>query len=110
VGYYNGSIALGSGAIINNYNQLMVTPNVNLFNMAGLAMSTGTSAGTILEFDMDSNILLMAGIYKTVSAIEIAIAAINAPNYFWFTDPTLSGTENNFTPYPMGEYSLQQPC
>jgi len=37
VGYYNGSIALGSGAIVNNYNQLMVAPNVTAFNIAGLA-------------------------------------------------------------------------
>jgi len=51
VGYYSGSIALGSGAIINNYNQLMVASNVTTFNMAGLATSTGTSGGTILEFD-----------------------------------------------------------
>jgi len=30
VGYYSSSIALGSGAIINNYNQLMVASNVTL--------------------------------------------------------------------------------
>jgi len=35
--YYSGSIALGSGAIINNYNQLMVASNVTAFNVAGLA-------------------------------------------------------------------------
>jgi len=79
VGYYNGSIALGSGAIITNYNQLMVAPNVNLFNIAGLAASTGTGAGTILEFDSAGNILPTAGTYKTVASIDTAIAAINAP-------------------------------
>jgi len=33
------------------------------------------------------------GTYKTVASIDTAIAAINAPNFFWFTNPTLSGTE-----------------
>jgi len=79
VGYFNGSIALGSGAIITNYNQLMVAPNVTDFNMAGLASLTGTSAGTILEFDSASNVLPTAGTYNTVAAIDTAIAAVNAP-------------------------------
>jgi len=70
VGYYNGSIALGSGAIITNYNQLMVAPNVTAFNMAGLTASTGTGAGTILEFDSDGNILPTAGTYKTVASVD----------------------------------------
>jgi len=61
VGYYNGSIALGAGAVITNFNQLMVATNVTAFNMAGLADSTGTSKGTILEFDSEGNILPMAG-------------------------------------------------
>jgi len=39
--YLSGSDALGSGSIITTYNQLMVEPNVSLFNMAGLAASTG---------------------------------------------------------------------
>jgi len=79
VGYYNGSIALGAGAVITNYNQLMVAPNVTAFNMTSLASSTGTSAGTILEFDSeDNNILPMAGAYKTVLAIDTVIASINA--------------------------------
>jgi len=101
--YYDGSIALRSGANFTAFNQLMVAPNVTAFNMASLAPSTGTSAGTILEFDLASNILPLAGTYKTVAAIDTAIALINAPNYFWFTDPTLSGTENDF----MGLYSLK---
>jgi len=79
VGYYNGSIALGSGAIITNYNQLMVAPNVTAFNMAGLAASTGTGKGTILEFNLDGNILPTAGTCKTVASIDTAIAAVNAP-------------------------------
>jgi len=79
VGYYNGSIALGSGAIITGYNQLMVAPNVTAFNMAGLAASTGTGVGTILEFDSASNVLPTAGTYKTVASIDTAIAAVNAP-------------------------------
>jgi len=57
----------------------MVAPNVTAFNIAGLAPSTGTGTGTILEFDSEGNILPMAGTYKTVSAIDTAIAAIDAP-------------------------------
>jgi len=49
-------------------------------NMAGLAASTGTGAGTILEFDSEGNILPMAGTYNTILAIDTAIAAIDAPN------------------------------
>jgi len=40
---------------------------------------TGTGAGTILEFDSAGNVLPMAGTYKTVSAIDTAIVAVNAP-------------------------------
>jgi len=65
--------------MISNYNQLMVAPTITSFNISGLTPSTGTSAGTILEFDLAGNILPIAGIYKTVSAIDTAIAAINAP-------------------------------
>jgi len=90
---FSDSIALGASAVISNSNQLMVTSNVNLFNMAGLATSTGTGTGTILEFDLAGNVLPTAGTYKTVASIDTVIAAINAPNYFWFTNPTLSGTE-----------------
>jgi len=110
VTYYNGSIALGTGATITNYNQLMVASNVTAFNISGLAASTGTSAGTILEFDLAGNILPMAGTYKTVSANDTAIAAINAPNYFWFTAPTRSGTENDFTPIPWGTIVNSNPA
>jgi len=74
VGYYNGSIALCAGAVTNN--QLMVAPNVTAFNMASFAASTGTGTGTILEFDSVGNILRT---YKTVLAIDTAIATIDAP-------------------------------
>jgi len=57
----------------------MVTSNVTQFNIPGLATSTGTSAGTILEFELAGNILPMAGTYKTVLAIDTAIAPIDAP-------------------------------
>jgi len=108
VGYYNGLIALGAGAVITNYNQLMVVTNVTAFNMTGLAASTGTGAGTILEFE--GNILPTAGTYKTVSAIDTVIASINAPNYFWFTSLTLSGPENDFTPIPWGSIVYGNPA
>jgi len=80
--YILGSIALGAGTKITGYNQLMVAPNVTQFNIPGLAALTGTGAGSILEFDLASNVLPTAGTYKTVSAIDTAIAAINAPNIF----------------------------
>jgi len=76
---YNGSIALGSNATINNSDQLMVASNVTSFNITGLAASTGTGAGTILEFDSAGNVLPTAGTYKTVASIDTAIAAVNAP-------------------------------
>jgi len=46
---------------------------------AWLAASTGMGASTILEYDLASNILLMAGTYKTVLAIDTAIASIKTP-------------------------------
>jgi len=54
--YIVGSIALGANAKITFYNQLMVAP-ITQFNMPGLTPSTGTSAGTILEFDSAGNII-----------------------------------------------------
>jgi len=81
----------------------MVAPNVTTFNIAGLAASTGTSASTILEFDLGGNVLPTAGTYKPVAAIDTAIATINAPNFFWLTDPSLSGTtESIYNPIPWG--------
>jgi len=65
--------------VITGYNQFMVVTNVTAFNMTSLAASTGTSAGTILEFDSVGNILPTAGTYKTVSAIDTVIAAIDTP-------------------------------
>jgi len=98
--YIDGSIALGTGAKVTGYNQFMIPPNVTQFNIPGLTASFGTGVGTILEFDLAGNILPTEGTYKTVLAIDTVIASINAPNYFWFTNPTLSGTQNN----------LRQPC
>jgi len=98
VGYYNGSIALGSGAIVDDYNQLMVASNVTAFNMAGLAALTGTSAGTILEFDSAGNILPTAGTYKTVASIDTAIAAVNAPYAFsWYQNTAYNPTDATVT-------------
>jgi len=54
---YNGSIALGSNAVINTNNQLMVMPTITSFNISGLTASTGTGEGTILEFDSSGNII-----------------------------------------------------
>jgi len=109
--YIVGSIALGANARITGNNQLMVTPNITQFNIPGLTASTGTGAGTILEFDLAGNVLPMAGTYKTVAAIDTAIAAINVPNFFWFTDPTLSGnTENISNPIPWGSIVYGNPA
>jgi len=59
--YIIGSIALGAGAKVTGYNQFMVASNVTQFDIPGLVASTGTSVGTILEFDSASNILPTAG-------------------------------------------------
>jgi len=67
--------------------------------------------GTILEFDLAGNMLPTAGTYKTVASIDTAIAAINVPNFFWFTDPTLSGnTENISNPIPWGSMVYGNPA
>jgi len=76
--YLSGSVALGSGATITDYNQLVVASNVTSFNMSGLAASTD-STGTILEFDLGGNIAPSAGTHNTVSAIDTAISALDAP-------------------------------
>jgi len=78
--------------------------------MVGLTALTGTGTGTILEFDSAGNILPMAGTYKTVAAIDTVIGSINAPNYFWFTAPTLSGMENDFNPIPWGAIVYGNPA
>jgi len=69
----------------------MVAPNVTQFNIPGLTALTGTGAGTILEFDLAGNMIPTAGTYKTVAAIDTAIAAINAPYAFsWYQTTTVS--------------------
>jgi len=52
----------------------------------------------------------MAGTYKTGAAIDTVIATINVPNCFWFTAPTLSGRENDFTPIPWGTIVYGNPA
>jgi len=49
--WINGPIALGEGAVVTGFNQLMVASNVNLFNISGLTPSpdsTGTIMGIFL--------------------------------------------------------------
>jgi len=46
----SGSIALGTGVVINNSNQLMVASTITSFNISGLTPSTGSGEGTVLEF------------------------------------------------------------
>jgi len=101
VGYYNGSIALGSGAIVNNYNQLIVAPNVTAFNIAGLAASTGTGVDTILEFDSAGNVLPTVGTYKTVASIDTAIAAVNAPYAMSWNLGTPTTFDSSSSPQPL---------
>jgi len=77
--YISGSIALGEGATVSKENQLVVVPTITSFNISGLTTSTGTGTGTILEYNLSSNVLPKAGTYNNVSAIDTIIAAINAP-------------------------------
>jgi len=72
---FNEFIALGSNAIINTNNQLMVAPTITSFNISGLTASTGTGEGTILEFDSSGNIIPSEGTYNRVSKIDNAIGA-----------------------------------
>jgi len=87
--YIVGSVALGAGATINSYNQLMVASNVTQFNIPGLVTSTGTGAGTI---NSAGKILPMAGTYKTISAIDTAIATINALSWAANSEYTYDGS------------------
>jgi len=58
----------------------------------GLAASTGTGAGTILEFDLTGNILPSAGTYNSVSKIDSALSVMKS--YIFFT---YSGGVFNYT-------------
>jgi len=89
--YYSSSIALGTSAIT-NYNQLMVTSNITAFNMAGLATSTGTGVGTILEFDSAGNMLpteghtrqwLLLTLQLLLSMPPMPSHGIRPPLYHW---------------------------
>jgi len=74
----NGSIGLGYNAIIDDYNQLMVGLSVTSFNISGLAASTGTGEGTILEFDSSGNIIPSTGTYNTVSSIDTEFSSLQS--------------------------------
>jgi len=71
----SGAIVLGASAINTASDQLYIAPTITSFNISGLAASTGTGAGTILEFDSTGNILPSAGTYNSVSKIDSAIGA-----------------------------------
>jgi hypothetical protein len=70
ISYYNDSIALGANAVITDYNQLMVSPNIYTINVPALAASTGTGDGTILDYDSSANILPSSGTFNSVSKID----------------------------------------
>jgi len=94
----NSSIGLGYDAIINADNQLMVASAITSFNMSGLAASTGSGEGTILEFDSAGNILPSAGTYNTVASIDKIIAAINAPYAMRWTSTSEFTYDSSDTP------------
>jgi len=73
---FSRSIALGAGVEITNNDQFVVASNVTSFNISGLTASTGTRAGTILEFDSSGNIIPSAGTYNSVSKIDTIISTI----------------------------------
>jgi len=105
--YINGSVALGAGATITSYYQLMVASNVTQFNIPGLAASTGTGVGTILEFDLAGNILPMAGTYKTVLAIGTVITTINAPYAMsWVVNSEHTYDGSTSVPLPFGTHLI----
>jgi len=75
---FSGSIGLGSGVVINNSDQFVVTSNVTSFNMPGLTASTGTREGTILEFDSSGNIIPSVGTLNSVSKIDTAVSTLQS--------------------------------
>jgi len=74
----SGSIALGAGAVITNYNQLMVASSITSFNISRLTTSTGTREGTILDFDSSGNVIPSAGTYNTVSKIDTELSSLQS--------------------------------
>jgi hypothetical protein len=68
-----GSIILGSNTSCNTSNQLIVWSTITSVNIPGLASSTGTGTGTIIEYDSSKNIIPFAGTYNSVSKINTAI-------------------------------------
>jgi len=84
----------------------MVAPNVTAFNMAGLAASTGTGTGTILEFDLASNMLPTAGTYKTVASIDTAIGSINAPYAMSWNSGTPTTFDSSSSPQPLALWNV----
>jgi len=84
----------------------MVASNVNLFNIAGLAASTGTGTGTILEFDLAGNVLPTVGTYKTVASIDTAIAAVNAPYAMSWNLGTFITFDSSYSPQPLALWNV----
>jgi len=74
----SGSVALGRGVVISNYNQLMVASTINSFNISGLTPSTGSGEGAILEFDSSGNSIPSAGTYNSVSKIESEFSSLSS--------------------------------
>jgi len=75
---FSGSIALGAGVEITNSDQFVVASNVTSFIIPGLAASTGSGEGTILEFDSSGNIIPSAGTYNTVSKIDTELSSLQS--------------------------------
>jgi len=76
--YISGSIALGEGATVSDYNQLMVASNVTSFqcNISGLTPSKD-STGTMIEYSSTGNIIPTSmGDFDSVSKISSAITTL----------------------------------
>jgi len=71
----------------------VVASNITSFIIPGLTASTGTGAGTILEFNSSGNIIPSTGTYNMVSKIDSAISTIKN-NYIFFT---YDGGVSNYT-------------
>jgi len=67
--YKNGSIPLGAGATVKDYNQFVVASNIASFNISGLIPSTGSGERTLLEYDSEGNIIPSTGTYNSVRLI-----------------------------------------
>jgi len=76
-----------------------VTRTINNVN----DLSTAQSDISSLQDNVNTN-------NSNITTLQSDVVSINAPGFFWFTNPTLSGTEDDFTPIPWGTINYGNPA